>query len=77
MPNSLSSFTLFRTSVKPGDLVVCHGIKGFRNQRMAARVLSDAGMPYPAREGFAWVRETGLDVVGEAFVIEWPINKME
>ena len=77
MPSSLSSFTLFRTSVKAGDLVVCHGIKGFRNQRMSARVLSDAGMPYPARKGFAWVRETGLNLNSEPFVIEWPINKME
>ena len=77
MSNSLSSFTLFRTSVKPGDLVVCHGIKGFRNQRMAARVLSDAEMHRPAQKGMAWVRQTGLDVIGEAFVIEWPINKME
>lgn len=70
-----SSFTLFRSFVNPGDLVVCHEIKGFPGSKMAARVLSR-----PSREGFAWVRETrGLKARPEnwvPFVIEWPIEKM-
>jgi len=71
------SFTLFRTFVNAGDLVVCHEIKGFENQRMSARVLADSEACRPAREGMAWVRETGLAVTCEPFVTEWPIALME
>lgn len=75
---ALSSFVLPRLSVNPGDLVVCHDVKGFAGGRMGARVVSDADMHRPAREGMAWVRETGLDVDPRmAWVTEWPIHLME
>ena len=73
----IDRFSLPLLSVSPGDLVVCHGILGFPGQKMGARVLSDSSMPYPAREGMAWVRETGLGVDPvDAFVIECAIEKM-
>ena len=74
-------YTLFRSFVNPGDLVVCHGIAGFPQSKMPARVLADQDMHRPARKGFAWVREVqGLKNKlkgGEPFVIEWPSGHME
>jgi len=72
----LSPFVIFRTFVNPGDLVVCHEIRGFRGGKMPARVLCGSKMHRPARPGYAWVRETGLSVTGQPFVTEWPIAKM-
>ena len=77
---SFSSFTLFRSSVNPGDLVVCHDIKGFEGERMPARVLCESSMHRPAQKGMVWVRELrGLKERPkgwEAFVTEWPIARM-
>ena len=71
-------YTLFRTSVNPGDIVVCYGVYGFRQSKMPARVLADEDMHRPARKGFAWVREIHSKGKGyEAFTVEWPIGHME
>ena len=70
-------YTLPLSSVTPGQLVVCHQIKGFEGGRMGARVLADSAMHRPAREGMAWVRETGLGVdPASAWTTEWPIRLM-
>jgi hypothetical protein len=73
----IDSFTLARTYVNAGDLVVCHEVKGFEGGQMSARVLADDAMHRPAREGMAWVREIGLNVdPRHAWVTEWPIRLM-
>jgi hypothetical protein len=73
----IDSYTFSRSSVNTGDLVVCHRVKGFDCGRMGARVLSDESMHRPARDGMAWVRETGLGVdPSSAWVTEWPISLM-
>ena len=76
MASTLSPYVLFRTYVNAGDLVVCHEIKGFDGGRMGAIVLADSAMHRPAREGTAWVRESGLSVTCDPFVTEWPIRLM-
>lgn len=72
-----SSFTLFGSSVNPGDLVVCHGIKGFPGERMPGRVVEGHR---PAQPGMAWVREVrglGDKPKGwEPFVTEWPVSRL-
>ena len=72
-----SSFTLFRSSVNLGDLVVCHEIKGFRGGKMPARVVEGHR---PAQEGMAWVEEVrGLEnrpKGWEPFFTEWPVSKL-
>ena len=75
----INAYTFAASTHNPGQLVVCHGVKGFDGGKMPARILPDEwpGMPYPARDGFVWVRETGLSVTGEPFVIEWPKEKIE
>ena len=66
-------FTLPALSINPGDLVVCHEVKGFDGGKMGARVLPNSAMHRPARDGMVWVRETGLDVnPSDAWVTEWP-----
>ena len=73
----LYSSSSLLSSIIPGALVVCHEVKGFDGGRMGARVLAASAMHRPAREGMAWVRETGLDVdPRDAWVTEWPIAKM-
>jgi hypothetical protein len=70
-------FTLSLSSVVSGQLVTCHNVKTFVGGIMTARVLDDAQMHRPAREGMAWVRQTGLDVdPRHAWVTEWPIKWM-
>ena len=70
-------FTLSLSSVNAGQLVVCHQVKGFDGGRMGARVLADGAMHRPARDGMAWVRETGLGVDPRtAWITEWPIRLM-
>ena len=73
----ISPFTLSRISFPVGALVVCHDAKGFEFGEFGARILDDADMHRPAREGFVWVRETGLSVDhAEAWVTEWPKAKI-
>ena len=73
----INAYTFAASTHNPGQLVVCHGVKGFDGGKMLARILSDSDMFRPARDGFVWVRETGLSVTGEPFVIEWPKEKIE
>ena len=73
----INAYTFAASTHNPGQLVVCHGVKGFDGGKMPARILSDSDMHRPARDGFVWVRETGLSVTGEPFVIEWPKEKIE
>ena len=73
----INAYTFAASTHNPGQLVVCHGVKGFDGGKMPARILSDSDMHRPARDGFVWVRETGLSVTGEPLVIEWPKEKIE
>lgn len=73
----IDRFTLSLSSVVPGQLVTCHNVKTFDRGIMTARVLDDAAMHRPAREGMAWVKQTGLNVdPRHAWVTEWPIKWM-
>lgn len=73
-------FYLSLSSVNAGDVVTCREIKGFEGDAMRARVVADAEMHRPAREGMAWVRElrafADRPAGWEAYLTEWPISLM-
>ena len=81
----INAYTFAASTHNPGQLVVCHGVKGFDGGKVPARILSDSDMHRPARDGFVWVRcgghflspETGRAISCEPFVIEWPKEKIE
>ena len=64
------------SSIPVGSLVVCLEAKGFRSGCFGARVIKSPFADRGARDGYVWVRETGLGVVGEAWVTEWPLEKI-
>ena len=49
---------------------------GFRSGCFGARVIKSPFADRGARDGCVWVRETGIGVVGEAWVTEWPLEKI-
>ena len=73
----INAYTFAAATHNPAQLVVCHGVKGFDGGRMTARIVADAEMHRPARDGFVWVRECGLSVTCEPFVTEWAKEKIE
>jgi hypothetical protein len=51
-----------------GDLVSFTSDNG--RIRMCARVMDDAQAHRPAQAGMVWIRETGLSVVGDPWIVE-------